>query len=110
MHIQIAFAAFGANLPAKNVIAAYQPYFDGVAQAVTRIPDQPTLVMPGAIHKMDGIVRPPQYQKISSGEVVLEVSATITYNDFYDKPHRYYTKTRYDHVNRNFMKLEETLT
>jgi hypothetical protein len=109
MRVQIAFTVFGASLPAKNVMATYQPYLDGVAQAVTRIPDQPTLVMPGAVHKMDANVKPAQFLKINTGEVVLEISTTITYDDFYDKPHRYYTKARYDHVNRNFMKLEETL-
>jgi hypothetical protein len=110
MRFLIFFRSFGANLPVTNVVAAYQPYLDGVAQPVTRIPDQPTLVMPGGLfHNMDGNVPPPAYRRISVGEQVLEVSVTITYNDFYNKPCRYYTKTRYDHVSRNFMKLEETL-
>jgi len=110
MRFVILFRSFGANLPVTNVVAAYQRYLDGVAQPVTRIPDQPTLVMPGGLfHNMDRNVPPPVYRRISTGEQVLEVSVTITYNDFYDKPHRYYTKTRYDHVNHNFMKLEETL-
>ena len=109
MRAQIGFKVFGANLPAKKVVAAYQPYLNGVAQAVTRIPDQPLLVMPGAVHKMDANIGSAQYQKIKSGELVLEISVTITYDDFYNKSHSYYTKTRYDHINKNFMKLEETL-
>jgi hypothetical protein len=96
-------------MPARRVDAIYRVYLNGISQPTSKLPDEPHIMFPKNPATMDFTLCGEQFVGVTQGKSTLEFEVEINYRDLDNQPYRYSNRTRYEHNNRDFLKITESL-